>query len=418
MSSTHLMTKEDNVLKQIITAAVLILPFIFYLDLRPIIAGPISDVLTVKSVLGYLFCCMIVFYCLYSKGIPRNGFKFPSILLFYLSIHLLVTPQYQIKLLGENVSGIWIAREFNDLLLFYLMIMAVSSIAWGTNSLRKLFEVICYVNLLCSLYIFVQFLGFDQWQRVLDIQNIWAQNNPHITSFLGQSTTSSTFLALTLPFLICNRKWGFIPFCLGAIWIADSMTAYMMVGVVVFLYLFFRCGVFIRLLLSVGFIYLWNEVTLNINKYYQLVVSECSGRFNVWKDAFTQVIHSPFLEIQNVFLTGYGFGSYEFIQKNLSTSGFVELHNEYLEIFCTTGIIGFILLFFSLFMLIKRIFMINIIDRYRFAAITCFFAVCCGNTIHFMWQLEPHRFYTCIMLGIILNYINKEKKGCLKKLHY
>jgi len=411
MTMIRTMKKEDDVLKSIITTAVIILPFIFYLDLRPIIAGPIENIQVVKAVMAHLFCCMIVFYGLYSKGIPRNNFKSASILLFYLSIHMLVTPQYNIKLLGENVSGIWIAREFNDLFLFYIMVMIVSSIDWGKNSLRKLYEVICWISFLCSLYILIQFMAVDQWQNVIYYQSVLSQTNPTLTSFLGQSTFAGTFLALTIPFLICNRKIWMIPICLFAIFLTNSLTAFLMVGVVVLLYLMVRGGIYVRCVIYAIkglMIYLFS---LHPYKYLEIIRHESSGRIGVWKDAFMQVIHSPFPEIKNFFLTGYGFGSYEFIQKNLSLSGFIELHNEYLEFFCVAGIIGFTLLIFSLFMLIKKIFMINIIDRYRFAAVVCFFAVCFGNLIHFMWQLEPHRFYICIMLGIILNYINKEKKG-------
>jgi O-antigen ligase len=145
-----------------------------------------------------------------------------------------------------------------------------------------------------------------------------------------------------------------------------------------------------------------------------------SGRFGIWKQIWTDVTHSQFEKGRNYFITGHGVGAYKYLFTSLHTTrelepgvmqrAFEEAHNEPLEWFYNTGIIGFGMLIFIVFSLIKHVFPYTLQDERYLALLISFVGsvlLACGT---FIWQIEPHRYITVVVAAILYNRIIKEEK--------
>lgn len=380
------------------------LPFIIRLDLAPLIPGPIDNVRYAKEILSFIIVAAFVILSFHKGSLAKNPCKWLSFLMFYLCIHWMVAPRFDIQVLGENVAGFWIFRALTDAFLFYFMMLGVAGLDWSKGQLNKIYKIFTYISLVCSSYIFIQLIGFDQFQWVYNISHIRLQTNPHLTSFLGQTNFCASFLALLLPFVIHQKKWWIMIVTCTAIVLTESLMGIGMAGCVFIIYLLrYRMAKIIILTFLISGLYLG---VMFQDMLIPKLITASHGRTISITEAITQTIDSP-LSKNTFAMTGYGLGSYEFIQRHLGTTGFAEVHNEYVEFFSTTGLIGFALLIFSIFWLFKNIFPIIIIDRDIFAAACSFLVICIGNLGLFMWQIEPHRFYTVFLLGIIFNRLKR-----------
>lgn len=401
--------------KFILYAGLIGLPFIIYLDLTPFLPGAISNVRIVKEIFSYIIVSSFVILTIHQGGTLKSPSKWLSLLMFYMLINWLVTPAFNMQVLGQNIANIWSFRALADVFLFYFMVMGIASLPWGIKRLNRVFTLFCYIGLICSLYLFIQYLGLDQWQNVYNISHVKAQTNPHLTSFLGQTNFTASFLAILIPFIICQKRW-FILVCVSfAIILTHSLMGMGMLVVALLCYGVFRCHFIIKIIIClVLFIFLSIAIHI-VPELINFLTSESSGRFVTWQQIIQQITN-PSLSTKTFILTGYGLGSYEFILKNLTTTGFTEAHNEYLEFFVTTGLIGAGLLFMFIIDIFKQIYSVAINNKYIFAATCSLFIICIGNAGLFMWQIEPHRFYSVFLLGIIFNQLNKkERRGVDEK---
>jgi len=389
------------------------LPFIIYLDLSPFIPGPIENIRHVKEIFSYIIISLFVIISIHNGLVIKNPCKILSVLIFYLMINWLIAPQYSIKVLGENVAGFWIFRTLVDVLLCYFMVMSIASLTITKNTLMLIFEGFCYVALISSIYVFIQYFRLDQWQNIIDTQSVRSQTNPGLTSFYGQTNFVASFIALLMPFIICRKKWIILFISCVALMLIDSKMGIIMACSVFIIYGIMRSCNGLKLLIfliSGCLLPIIFEYRMNI---WNLILNECSGRITAWQTIIKEIINPSFTN-NSFMITGYGLGSYEFIFKHLEPNQFSELHNEWLEFIVHAGIIGEILLITCIVWILKNLYPIIIKDKYMFAMTCSFLVICIGNTGLFLWQIEPHRFYTLFMLGVFFNRLTKGEDNVQK----
>jgi O-antigen ligase len=228
-------------------------------------------------------------------------------------------------------------------------------------------------------------------------------------------TLAAAFLVIPIPFMIQTRRWLQLAVTFAALILCQSDTAYVgIIGALIF-YGLFRNKLWRWITISLVSLGLF---ILLLTPSDKLQVND-NGRFPIWKQVWSDVCHSPLEKSKPYFLTGYGLGSYRYLFTSLHTTQvegnvkrilFNKAHNEYVEWFYNTGVIGTALLLIFIFYLIKNGIPYTIIDERYLAVLSALIGlcICAGGT--FVWQIEPHRFYTVVLAGLIQNRINRGEK--------
>lgn len=395
--------------------AVVVLSFVLSFSLYPILPS-IDDPRLTKDLLSILFALGITGICF--LGRPRR-FKFHpllSLLVFYSIFHCFIGPAFRFPLLNAQEDNVWQYRPVLYGVIFFAFFTAVSNLSWTQLRLRRLFSVLSWMGFLTSLYVFVQALGFDQWLVLKTTAEVQHTPSAGLTGTMRNVTFSAAFLVMVLPFMIQSRRW-FMALCsLIAIVLCKSDMAYGAVGIGLLCY----AGLKIR----------WTDIKLAALVLFSVIAIlglstlkirvEDSGRFAIWKQIWVDVTKSPLEEGRNYFLTGYGVGAYKYLFTSLHTTeeleprvmkvAFEEAHNDPIEWFYNTGLIGFSLLIIIVFSLIKHSIPYTLLDE-RYLALTVVFIssfiLSCGT---FVWQIEPHRYITVVVAALLYNRIIKEEK--------
>ena len=337
------------------------------------------------------------------------------LLLGFCVTRCFLTPLFSFPLLNTSEDSIWQYRALSYCFIFSLLFLVVSNVCWSSRLLKRLFTTVCWVGFLTAVYCIIQWFHLDQWQTLLPREDLRYTPSPQVVGTMTHVTLAAAFLIIPLPFMIQTRRWLQVVTVLIAIYLCHSDVAYGGAIFVLLCYGLLKRGWWRRLTfgaISVGvFILLvspWNKIRI-----------QDSGRFSIWKQVWSDVIKTPLENNKTYFLTGYGLGSYRYLFTSLHTTtvtnkikkiAFNKAHNEYVEWFYNTGAIGTALLLFFIFYLITKTIPYTIIDE-RYLAILCAFigvCVCAGGT--FVWQIEPHRFFTVVLAGLIQNRINQGEK--------
>ncbi len=356
---------------------------------------------------GWCFCT--TFLC--SQQFPiflANGIAilFPSVLfawkeMFYVTIVCLTI--YVIS--SSDLSFPSKHRIFNGLLHFDKV---------------KPFHIIAYtiswVVVITCIYSIIQALGLDNFFRATNNMGIVASVNTdprlafthRIVACVGIPTKLAVWIAMCIPFLFYvrrNLRWsGFI---LVGILLAltQSATAIIVSICTVMFYLMFKSfKKFLILFMIILFIGGFTFFKVNTGEYFKL-----TGRIGVHKEAWEIVKQRPLL--------GMGLGSFEMliglnpaVVSKLKNESWKELHDEYGQIWFTTGLIGLgLFLWFIISIFLKAI---SIIFRKKdtevlilTSSLIAFLLVC--FTL-FPMRLAPHSFYGVIILSLLMNKIGGE----------
>jgi hypothetical protein len=389
------------------------LSFVLSFGFAPVILT-IVDHREAKDVLSVLFIVLTI--GMYFRCHPKiTQVPIPLILLTgYCVMRCFLTPQFSFPLLNTDEDSIWQYRALAYVLLFFIFYIAVSNMCWCSRILRQLFTTICWVGFLVSLYCIVQWFNLDQWQTLLPREDLLHTPSARVVGTMTHVTLAAAFLVMTVPFMIQMRKWLFLLPTIVAIYLCHSDVAYVALAGTVSFYGLFRnrlTRILTLVILITGLSFLWSISD-------QIKIND-SGRFAIWKQVWTDVCHSPFEKGKSYFLTGYGLGSYRYIFTALHTTtvegkvkkiAFNKAHNEYVEWFYNTAFIGEALLLIFIFYLIIQAIPYTITDERYLALLSAVIAscICAGGT--FVWQIEPHRFYTVVLAAIIQNRINQREK--------
>jgi O-antigen ligase len=124
-----------------------------------------------------------------------------------------------------------------------------------------------------------------------------------------------------------------------------------------------------------------------------------TGRIEVHREAWKILREKP--------LTGMGLGTFEHliggnaeIYKKCNNQNWKELHDEYGQIWFSTGLIGLILFLGFIGSSIKSFLMNRTVEKVvLFSSLSAFLIICAG---HFPLRISPLSFYAVILTGLFL----------------
>lgn len=348
---------------------------------------------------------------------------------FYTLATMGIHPHFRLRMFGEDLNGFWIDRTVIDMMIFFFMYLSVANASIkrpdaskpgtfiGELDLRLIFTAIFFCGFFSACYIFVQALNMDQLFVRLPYDVIKGSEHADLTSFIGQNTLAGAFIAMTIPFGFYLRRYLCMGIMIGALVVIMCKMAIISVAVGGIFYFAIRTknpafalsavmgSILLALLLFFGIalhkipikdngrIAHWKEVLADFNS--PQVIDD------IPKDASQQ--EKDFLQMSNAHtwqLTGIGPGAYSYIFVKKHQSPWLQIHNEYLEALYWGGIFGFLIACLIPLSLIFR-GILGSHDLDKCVLVTSFLIICLNASTNFVWQVDPTRFLTVLIMGLL-----------------
>ncbi|OPX89074.1 MAG: hypothetical protein A4E53_01682 [Pelotomaculum sp. PtaB.Bin104] len=335
-------------------------------------------------------------------------------LVAYLFISPFFAPPFELSALNQNVAGFWQYKPLAFCLIFYFLFSKLSSIPWPNRILDRILKVMDWSAFITAIYLVAQYFNLDQFLVTATDMHTIHSTNPHMTATLTNSTLASAFLTMCLPALIYRRAWIRLAFVCVMMYSCQSLMA---IGAGIVSILVYRLIKINKMIAWVcfGLLLICVLIYAEMNKTW--VLYQSNGRIQEWGRIIKEVV-SPSMDLRTRALTGYGLGAYSYIYVSQHTVrwcpickrweiGMWRAHNEFIEFFYNAGIIGLGLLIFSIISLIYKSIPFIILDERMLALLSSFLALCllaCGT---FIWQVEPFRIYTVVIVSILTQKINQ-----------
>lgn len=339
----------------------------------------------------------LALWVFYKHKIKPLGNKWIYMLMGFLFLNVIFAPKINFKVIDAIISSFWLWITLGNALVFFLMLVAVRSIEITKEQINKLLLVSVWVGFILSLYGILQFFGIEQFFVLSDSQEALTRPSSRMAATMGHPTFLASLLVMIIPLALYLKKYWFAFVMALALVLTRSYLAIFSLAVAVaFFYLFKNKIIIISifLLLSLGFAGIISTHLISDN-----------GRFGIWEETIKD-INSPFKEGFKKFpITGMGIGSYKYLfhlkhpAKYVGQPLLTSAHNEYLQFTYEAGIIGGVLLIFSiLYVFISNFFAV---DTYRIALLSSFLGICICASGYFVWQLAPTIFYTIFIIGLL-----------------
>lgn len=346
----------------------------------PWLYAPGYDTRSPKEYLAFIFASAIGLWHISQCGLRPAQNKWLLLLMFFLSVSMGLAPMVGVEIAGNNISGFWMWKPLSYSFAYLLMYLALSSWEVDLKQLLLVFSVVFWCAFLMSVYVCLQAVGIDQYWKVKPLEVIGTVNRPALVGMLGNPTIVSAWIAICVPIAYYLKRWIGFATMLLAVLLTGSMVS---IGAcclsVLYLILWQRKGIILAICL-LGLVLLalvWNPDWM-------------SGRLEIWKDTISDA--RP--------ITGRGLGSFEWLYGIGRNSQWHQVHNEYIEFYYNTGIVGLLLLF-SAVAFTFRYFSVRdplFITLYASVGASCLIAL--GS---FPWQLGATVFYTVLFVGLIEN---------------
>ncbi len=280
---------------------------------------------------------------------------------------------------------------------------------------QKLIKVISNVINGCviamCIYAVIQALGFDDFHVPVSQFGLRATNpfdwrfsfSHRIVGMIGNPSLFAVWVSICLPFCLYLRsKVGYIGFILGLVVLAMTWSATALISAfigIMFYLLFMHRKLFIILLIlviSLGCVS-W-KVDFTRQKLKEFI--NPTGRIEVHQEAWKAM--------DRRYLLGMGLGTFEYviglnvpIVKKLHNENWRELHDEYGQIWFSTGLIGLGLVMIFLMSLFRR-FLKNITPESTvlISSLSGFMIVCLTL---FPLRMQPTAYYSIVTVGLLMN---------------
>lgn len=389
------------------------------------------------SIIAMMSIIGVSFYFYKFRPFRNKWFIFFWIWCFLLTIfNSYLIPIYLQKIIIDMPSTMIAYKELFYITLVFITVFCIASVEpkeRKTVNLR-LFEinfkeildfhaiakVIAIIVIFLSVYAYIQALGLDELFRAADPSTGFVAKTPltlnpilkinvgdisrRTVATLGNPSILAIFMAICVPLCLYLRsKLGYLAFLMTLIVILLTKSCMATIGLIagVFVYLLFNHKkiLLMLLVLSISIVLYFNQ-SQYIHKSRNFI--NPTGRIEVHKEAWKMIIEKPTL--------GYGLGSFEYIIggnpeiiQKLDNNMWRELHDEFGQIWFTTGLVGLIL-FMGLILSITRSFIKNITEESSalFASLSSFLVISLG---YFTMRVAPISFYGVIFLGLLLNKI-------------
>lgn len=297
---------------------------------------------------------VITGYVLTNKGFNRleNKWILAFILLLIVSHFHSPNINFESTFIPKDMA-IYNYKPLFEITIFFLMFLAISSIEITQSMLSKLFKSLCWISVIYSIYIILQRIGLDQIYKISgDMDHL--SRNPEAGGFISQPVFAAAFLSICIPFVIKNRSyWMMATVIIGLI--ATGNRSACMASLICVVMMTRRSTKMGRILLFGYMSFLIGSLIIYciypiLNNHF-----EYTGRLEVWRDLIYDFIKPAFPGINTHYiLTGHGIGSFPVLFPFFHHSGFYQAHNELLETFYTTGILGLGILFLAIKDLLNR----------------------------------------------------------------
>jgi len=395
----------------ILAAGLFFLPLTNTILIEPLIA----IVHNAREISALIVCLLFSVYVQNFRHIRQIDHLNKSLSIFMLFLIFSINASPKIKLIysGENIGNLWEWKAYTIILIYYIFYLSFSHISLSLKDKENLCRIIGLTAILSSIYAILQSLGLDQAQVVRHHTEIGSPDVPHITAIIGNPTYLGLYLVASIPF-VWNffKKYASLP-VIVAIVLCKSDTAYSGLAFMVLIWLFSFCNtrkkigamiILCCLLLGVLCGYLANHK-----------VSD-NGRFAVWQQALHEFYNPPIkIEIKKEMskaqkaearklngkkyvMTGLGLGSFSILNK---TSSFGSIHNVYISVLYSTGIIGLLLFLSTIFEGFFTFFKRKNKNKTDFLILFSFIFLLLASVLQPTLSVEPIRFLMAFLFCLI-----------------
>lgn len=315
--------------------------------------------------------------------------------LAFIPVSFLLAPQIDVKVAGVSIAS-WTLQAFCYLLVFFLAHWTISSVK---VDIHRILRTIVLAGTIMAVYAIFQWFGFEQFFK-------GQSGGTYATcGTFGTPVLLAPYLAMVIPIVLYLRKYIQAVLMIVVVFLCDSQIAYGSM-IVSLMFLLGARNKRLRIAMLVIFVILLLVLSVGFftsSKIHNFVGGGTgSTRFPVWSQIVTDV-KSPLPETNKKFaLTGFGLGSFPYlfhIRHPVPGNEFLEAHNDYLELFYNTGLIGLGLFLMGLGWFVRQCFPLDRLRRHLLASFLCI-AIAAGGI--FVWQNGAMIFYTLVVSGLLM----------------
>lgn len=399
--------EPKKIIRYLIYSACALIPLGLSLRFEPFVSH-LSTIGSTKEFMSLGFSLAIVLLGFYAGGIRPIKNKLILAMVALVFISMFQAPSYEFNFMGEDIGGFWFWKPMFYAFL-YLMLYAV--IRSQDICVKKIMDIIIWASAIIGLFMIGQRFGFSQFLTMTPYETTQNVTAWEISGASGHPMFAGAFIAIGLPLaLYRGNKIPFILMSTSVIFSQSMMGIGASVLALGFLGLrlvskefFMRWVVILGILSGIG---IFTAYTLKPDKVKSFIANESSGRIAIWSgifDCLKQKHALPNDEKQKFSYswTGYGPGSFRYIFRQMVPSNFLNAHNEYLHAGFDYGLLGLGILFIFPFAFIAKYWHHTLIDIRVLALLSAFLAICITALGVPVWQNEPYRFLTIVLLACI-----------------
>lgn len=285
--------------------------------------------------------------------------------------------------------------------LMMMLFMASYSIRITNDQLQRILKTLSIIIGVYGFYIILQRLGLDQFYVMTTGQRLNEMTrHPESGAFMGQPVYAAAFIATILPIAMKQKNIGSIVLGLSGIIFTGNRAALLAVAVSsLYLFSYTRrlatwtfLGLVAMLIGVLTFSFIFPDMAEKIHP---------SGRLEVWRDIFIDLLHNPFPGITfSHILTGNGIGFFSVLFPFYHHSSFFQAHNEWLEVLAGVGVVGLI----TMVLAQKHMFQFNGDITLKASLV----ALCVCALFNPIWHIPQLQFLTAIILGLYYQNINNK----------
>jgi hypothetical protein len=360
-----------------------------------------------KMAAALVFALALSLWVLYKGHIKPFANKWVLIFIGYLLLNIYLSPKPDIILFDIRVGNIWVWQSVSYIIIFSLMLISTASIEFKPQDIKRLLNIMVHCGLVMAVYCILQALCLDQFFKSIGGGTDSLLYANQIAGTLGNPTIAAPFMAMLIPLALYLKRYIFAVIMALATILTMSQVGIGAMAVSLLFYFAVKSKRNLIIAVSTGIIAISAyaficPVRATINDSY---------RFGAWKTMTEDMVKpNPGARYP---ITGIGTGSfgYTFHVKHARHeihSTFIQAHNEYLELFWNTGLVGLDLFLCAMFYVWKQNFSIKAVlsstaNQYRMALLSSFLciSICAGGT--FVFQIGTTIFYTILIVGLLTN---------------
>lgn len=389
----------------LLCCAIVSTSFCLEIGFYPFLQDTILDYRSTKETLALFFSAALVLWAICGQHKIECKNPWLAALIFYLAIHPIFSPKFNMMLDGHNIGGFWEYKPIVTALLYFGVFCVVSNLRWADDFIKNFFKILMWIGVISSCYIFLQYLNLDQFQHLYSIDYALLTHGGKMTATFTQPNYSGSFIALMIPFALYFRRWWKAAIMALAVILITSRMGMLVMVIGVTTYCFYRwrsitivVGSF-AIFISLTFWQLfWPTATLS---------SVDSGRSGLWVKVIHDCTH-PWIAQKAFPILGHGLDFYRNIWTAKHPNEMLAVHNEWLQLWMDGGLLACALLIFSIFWLLKRINIYRLKDDQTVALLACFLGSLGGSCGLFLWQIEPHRLLTVVIFALLHRKLTME----------